>query len=84
MFFDISLAVYEVKNYFLNLNGTFWYKCLDERTGVEADSTVGERKIHCKSTRTVLETRLCSQSIKNFNLPGTTKFLLYLLNFSNV
>ena len=81
--FDISLAVYEVKNYFLNLNGTFWNKCLDKRTGVEADGAVGERKIHCESTRTVLEIRLCSQSINNFNLPGTTKLLLYLLNSSN-
>lgn len=82
--FDISLAVYEVKNYFLSLNGTFWNKCLDKRNGVEADGTVGERKIHCESTRTILETRLCSQSINNFNLPGTTKLLLYLLNSSNI
>lgn len=46
---------------------------------MEADGTVGERKIHCESTRTVLETSLCSQSINNFNLHGITKLLLYLL-----
>ena len=62
--FDISLAAYEVKNYFLKLNGTLWNKCLNERTGVEAEGTVGEREIQCESTpRTILETRLCSQSI---------------------
>lgn len=86
--FDISLAVYEVKNYFLKLNGTIWNKCLNERTGVEAEGTVGEREIQCESTpRTILETRLCSQSITiyyNFNLPGPTKFLLCLSNSPNI
>lgn len=73
-----------MKEKIINLNGTFWNKCLDERTGVEADGTVGERKIHCESTRTVLETSLCSQSVNNFNLHGITKLLLYLLNSASV